>query len=110
MPSRVEPFGQPLTDDLSGRAKLLADALGLADERLQDDVLGALLVDEVAAPDLRRRLQLAVDAAVALFEPRRIPGQIDVDEVVAAHLEVDAFARGVGADQDTQRIRRRGRH
>ena len=38
--------------------------------------------------------------AVALLEPRRVPGQIDIDEIMASHLKVDPFARGVGADQD----------
>ena len=103
----LEPFRQPLADHLSGGAELLTDALGLAHERPQDDVFGTLLVIEVAAPHLRRGLKLAIDAAVALFEPRRVPGQIDVDQIVAAHLEVDAFARGVGADEDAQRIRGR---
>ncbi len=69
-----ELFREPLADDLSGRAELVANALGLADEGLQDNVLGALLIGEVAAPDLQRRLQLAVDAAVTLLEPRRVPG------------------------------------
>ncbi len=103
----LEPLAQPLADDLPGRAKLLADALGLSDERAQDDVFGTLLVVEVAAPDLRRRLKLAVDAAIPLFKPRRVPGQIDMNEIVAAHLEIDAFARGVGADENAQRIRGR---
>jgi hypothetical protein len=31
-------------------------------------------------------LQLAVDAPVALLEPGWIPGQVDVDQVVAARL------------------------
>ena len=107
MPSRLKSLREALADDLSGRSELLANALRLADEGLQDDILGALLIDEIAAPDLRRWLQFSADAAVALFEPRRVPRQIDMDEVVTLHLKVDAFARGVGADQDAQRLVRR---
>jgi len=91
-------------DHLTGRAELFANSLGLADERLEHDVLLALGVDEVTTPDLLRRLELAVDAAVALFEPRRIPGQIDMDEVMATQLEIYSLARGIGADQDAQRV------
>jgi hypothetical protein len=47
-----------------------------------------------------RRLKLAINAAVALFEARRVPRQIDVDEIVAAGLEVQALARRVRADED----------
>ena len=85
-------------DHLPRRAELFANALGLSDQRLEHDVLLTLGIDEVATPDLLRRLELAVDTAVALFEPRRIPGQIEMDEVVAAHLQVDALARRVGAN------------
>ena len=74
----------------------------------KDPVLGALRIDEIAAGDDVRRLQLAVDAAVALLQPRWIPRQVEMDEVVAAGLEVDAFARGVGAEQDAKRLLRPG--
>jgi hypothetical protein len=47
-------------------------------------------------------LQLAVDAAIALLEPPRVPGQVDMEEIMASHLKVDPFTRGVGADQDAQ--------
>jgi hypothetical protein len=103
----VEPIGDALLDHLTGRPELGADRLGLADERVEDDVLFPLHVNEVAAEDLRRRLQFAVDAAIALLQPRRVPRQIDMDQVVAAGLQIDALASGVGADQDTQRFGRR---
>ena len=41
----------------------------------------------------------AVDAAEALFQAVGVPGQVVVDHQVGA-LEVDAFAGGVGGDQD----------
>ena len=93
-----------MCDHLAGRAELRADQLGLPHQRLKDDVFLALRVDEIAAPDLGRRLKFAVDAAVPLLEASRVPRKINVDEVVASHLQIDAFARGVGADEDAQRI------
>ena len=82
----------------------LLDHLGLAHQRLEHDVGLALLVAEIAAEDLLGGLELAVDAAVALLEPRRVPRQIEMDEIGAIGLEVDALARRVGADQDAQRL------
>ena len=41
----------------------------------------------------------AVDAAEALFQAVRVPGQVVVDHQVGA-LQVDAFAGGVGGDED----------
>ncbi len=104
MPPAVSRSRDAFGDDLTRRAQLTLDGLGLAHQRLEDDVLLALGVAEVAAEDLRGRLQLAVDPAVALLKPRRVPRQIEVDEVVAAGLQVDALARGVGADQDAHRL------
>ena len=104
MPPAREPVRDPLGDHAAGRAELALDDLGLAHQRFEDDVLLALRVLEVAAEDLRRRLQLAVDAAVALLQTRGIPRQVEVHEVEAAGLQVDALARGIGADQDAERL------
>ena len=41
----------------------------------------------------------AVDAADALLDLGRVPGQVEVDQVVGG-LEVQALGRGIGADQD----------
>jgi hypothetical protein len=71
---------------------------------LEDDVLFALLIDEIPAPDLGRRLQLSVDASVALLQPHRIPGKVDMNEVVTAPLEIDALTRCVRADEYSQRV------
>ncbi len=71
MPPAASRVGDALLDHLAGGAELLADHLGLAHQRLEHDVGLALLVAEVAAEDLLGRLELAVDAAVALLEARR---------------------------------------
>ena len=50
----------------------------------------------------------AVDAAEALLDPVRVPGQVVVHHEVGA-LEVDALARGVGRDEDEDvRVLREG--
>jgi hypothetical protein len=56
--------------------------------------------DEVVDVHFRRALAVAVDAAVALLQAVGIPGDLVVDEAVAVALEVDAFAGGVGGEQD----------
>ena len=99
-----QPVGDPLLDHLAGRSELALDDLGLAHQRLEHDVGLALLVTEIAAEDLLGRLELAVDAAVALLEARWIPRQVEMDEVRAIGLQIDAFARRIGADQDAQRL------
>jgi hypothetical protein len=42
----------------------------------------------------------ALDAPLPLLEARRIPGYVDV-HLAAMTLQVEAFAGGVGSDQET---------
>ena len=93
-----------VVDDLREAAELLLDGLGLLDQHLEDPVLDALGQDEVVAADFVGRLELAVDAAVALLDAARVPGQVEVEEVRAVGLEVEALAGGVGGEQDAQRV------
>ena len=81
-------FGNAGFDDRGGAAELLADDFGFFDEPPQHPVLRPLRVDEIAAIDARRRLQLAVDAAVALFETARVPWQVEVKQVATMALQV----------------------
>ena len=103
----AEPALDVVVDDLREAAELLLDRLGLPDEHLEDAVLDALRQDEVVAADLVGRLELAVDAAVALLDAAGVPGQVEVEQVGAVGLEVQALAGGVGGEQDAQRILRR---
>jgi len=48
----------------------------------------------------RLLLTMAVNAAVALLHDVRIPGNLDVDQVIAVVLEVYAFGGGIGGQQD----------
>ena len=56
--------------------------------------------DEVEDQHLIGALAVAVDAAVALLEPVRVPGDLVVDQLRAVVLEVDALGRRVGREQD----------
>jgi hypothetical protein len=58
------------------------------------------------AADLWRRLELAVDAAIALLDPPRVPWQVEVEEVRAMGLEIQALTGGIRGNQDPQRILR----
>ena len=80
------------------------DRLGLAHEHVEHVVLDPLRQHEVVAADLVRRLQLAVDPPVALLDPPRVPRQVEVEQVGAVRLEVQALPRRVGRDQDPQRV------
>src|SRR6202043_3985997 len=48
--------------------------------------------------------ELAIDAAVALFEAGRIPGEVKVNEVSAIGLQIYSLARGIRTDQYRQRF------
>ena len=100
----AEPALDVVVDHLRQAAELALDRLGLAHEHLEDAVLGALREDEVVAADLRRGLELAIDAAVALLDAAGVPRHVEVEEVGAVGLEVEALASGVGRDQDAERI------
>ena len=70
-----KPLGDAILDHLADGAELFADRLGLPHQRIEHDVRFALLVAEIAAGDLLRRLKLAIDAAVALFQPGGFHGR-----------------------------------
>ena len=89
-----------VVDHLRQAAELALDGLGLADEHLEHPVLDTLRQHEVMAAHLRHRLQLAVDAAVALLDAPWVPRQIEVEQVGAVGLEVQTLARRVGGQQD----------
>ena len=97
-----ERVGEPGVDHLRQAAELFLDGLGLADEGHQDAILGTLLVDEVMAEDLGARLELPVDPPVALLHPAGVPGHVEMEEVGAVGLEVQALAGRVGGDQDAE--------
>ena len=60
----------------------------------------------------RALLSEPVDAADALFEPQRVPRQLDVDDEPAAMMQVESLAGGIGRHQHldasvVERIHRR---
>ena len=59
-------------------AQFGADLVGLAHHRVEHRVFRSLGQHEVVAKHLGRPLQGAVDAAVALLHPARVPGHIEV--------------------------------
>jgi hypothetical protein len=58
----------------------------------------------VVAPHDVGGLEGAIDPTVALLHPPRVPGQIEVEEICTLGLEVHAFARRVGANEDADRM------
>ena len=76
----------------------VADLLKLVQEAPEHSSLNGVgrheIEDQAIMP-----LAVAMDAAHALFEPVRIPGNVVVEENVTT-LKVDAFARGLGGHQN----------
>jgi hypothetical protein len=63
-----------VVDNFREAAKLLLDGLGLFDQHLEHPVFDPLWKHKIVAVHLRRRLKLAIDAAISLFDAARIPG------------------------------------
>src|SRR5581483_10792514 len=88
-----------LADDVvDATAEVLAHLFELLQQPEQEAALDRVLGAEVEDPDLRL-LADPVDAAHALLEPHRVPGQVVVDHQVA-ELEVDPLARRLGRHAD----------
>ena len=85
-------------------AEVVAHPLDLLDHRLQELRVRAVLVEEVVDEDAFGLLPVAVDAAVALFEPDRVPRDLVVDHVAAVVLQVQPLGRRVGRKQDPNRM------
>ncbi len=102
--SLLESSGKPTFEHLREAAQLLLDGLGLSYQHFQDPVLLAVGVDEIMAVDLCIRLEFAVDPAVALFQAAGVPRYVEVEQVPAVGLEVQALPRGIGGDQNADRM------
>ena len=71
---------------LGDAAELALDGLRLPDQHFQHAVLGPLRQREVVTADLRRGVEPAVDAPVALLYPAGLPRQVEVEQVGAVRL------------------------
>jgi hypothetical protein len=102
--SLLESSSEPAFEYLREASQLLLDRLGLSDKDFQDPVLLTVGVDEIVAVDLFARLEFAVDPAVALFQAARVPRHVEVEQVPAVGLEVQALPRGIRGDQNADRM------
>ena len=100
----VQPPFHVVVDHFGQAAKLSLDSLGLRHQHLQHAIFHPLRKNEIVAAHHWRRLELAVYAAVALLDAARIPRQIEVEQVRAVGLEVQAFAGGIRGDENAQRV------
>ena len=90
-----------VVNNLREAAELFLDGLRLLDQHLEHPIFDPLREHEIVAVHFRSRLKLAVDAAIALLDPARIPGQVEMEEIRTMRLEVQAFASRIGREQDT---------
>jgi hypothetical protein len=70
-----------VVDDLRKAAKLLLYGLRLSDKHLEHPIFNPLGEHEIVAEHFQGRLELAVDAPVALLDATRIPRQIEMEEI-----------------------------
>ena len=73
-------------------------------EATEEAVYNSLFMATTTTGNGRTINALPLDKVRALLEARGIPRQIDMEHVVATHLEIDAFARRIGTDQNAQRV------
>src|SRR5690606_12268917 len=89
-----------LWGDGDADAEVLADALVLAEQDVEDDAVDAVVLPvDHEGPDDVARLAEAVDAAFALLVPGGVPRQVVVDDRLEVLLEVDALGEAVGGDE-----------
>ena len=106
-------------DDVAGAAEVLADVSRSSSRRCRGSAArrrgrhggsawrrdrSQPCGDEVVDVHLGGGLAVTVDAAVALLQAIRVPGDLPVQQPVAVVLQVDALAGGVGREQDAQRV------
>jgi hypothetical protein len=84
--------------------ELLLDRLRPLHEHLEHAIRFSLRVQEVVAPHHGRTLELPIDSAIALLEPGRVPRQVEVEQVGAMVLQVNALAGSIGRNEDAQRV------
>ena len=83
-------------------AQRIANRFMFAQQHIQHDAID-LVVDAIIGDnfDALAWLAIAVDPALALFMPGRVPGQVILRDSVKGMLQVDALAEAIGADQQT---------
>ena len=77
------------------------DAAVLVDEDVEDDAVDAVvLAVEEGDLDGRLLLPVAIDPPLPLLVPRRIPGEVVVNDGVERLLEVDALGKAIGGHKE----------
>jgi hypothetical protein len=100
----VHDLAEPIQEDRADRSELALNHVDLLDKLPEDDVLGAIGVDEIMAPDFRLGLQRPIDAPVTLLDSGGVPGHVEVEKVRAMALQVHAFTSRVGRDQNANGV------
>ena len=77
------------------------DAAVLVDEDVEDDAVDAVVLPiEESNLDGGLLLPVAIDPPFPLLMPRRIPGEVVVNDGVERFLEVDAFGKAIGGHEE----------
>jgi hypothetical protein len=82
-------------------AEIVGSLLPLSFQARENVILKGTAVHQMDRVDAAR-LTETVDSADALLEPQRAPGELYVDNQPAAFLQIQAFAGGIGGQQNTR--------
>ncbi len=99
-----EPALEGAVEDLAHGAEVLADVVDLVDDVGDEAQVGVVFAGEVEDVDVAG-LAVAVEAAVALLEPGRIPGNLVVQDIAGRLLQVETLGGSVGGDEHANRTR-----
>ncbi|HUG69951.1 MAG TPA: hypothetical protein VMM76_19525 [Pirellulaceae bacterium] len=89
-----------LVEQLAGGPEVFTDLIDLADQIGNKPQIGVLITGEVMDRDVAC-LPMPIESTVTLFEPRRIPRAIEVQQVASSALQVQSFRCSICRDKDT---------
>ena len=100
-----QPAPHRPVEDLVGGTQVLAERVGFPDHVGEEaDVAVLAAVEVFAGVEVVHGhvagLSVAVESAVPLFQPRRVPRTVVVEQVASGPVEVEPLGSGVGGDQD----------
>src|SRR4051794_26298811 len=86
-------------EDLPHRAEVFPDFVYLLDNLADELQIGIILTGEVEDDNVAG-LTVPIQTAVSLFEARRIPGDVEVEDESRGFLQVQSLGGHIGGNQD----------
>ena len=90
-----------IVDDFREASELSLYSFSFLNQNLEHSIFDPLRKYEIVAVHFRSWLKFTVNTPVALLDAVWIPGQIEMKQIRAMRLEVQAFPGRIGREQDT---------